>query len=309
MVLLMLLGALAVAQQSAPPASVTRVVVLENLEVAALQPLLGMPLFTNAGRGGAFPYSPMADLVPKEIDNLLGLVQANAILVRATAPTRAAANAALDAFTQLVRMLDKPAPRLIIEVALIETTYGEARALTIGGTAASGSAAVTVNPGGGEGNFHLRYMDGQLRAGLSSMMVHEKAKVFSTAKVMVMQNGGGYISLAGAGLPIDTLAVRKATALPNGQITLQIEPVYTLTGVYLDTPVVRGQDGEALLLGMLGGPAITKTTMDPPPALKLPRRLNLSVTDPVILLLATPTIIPEELQDPFPVFKPLPPLF
>ncbi|HOS44030.1 MAG TPA: hypothetical protein PK794_10095, partial [Armatimonadota bacterium] len=73
MVLLMLLGALAVAQQSAPPASVTRVVVLENLEVAALQPLLGMPLFTNAGRGGAFPYSPMADLVPKEIDNLLGL--------------------------------------------------------------------------------------------------------------------------------------------------------------------------------------------------------------------------------------------
>jgi hypothetical protein len=317
--LLVVLGALAaLAQELTPPAvpppppvTVVRVMVLQNLEVAALQPLLGMPLFTNTGIQGDFPFTPLAALVPKEIDSLLGMTQTNAILIRAKAPTLAAANAAVDSFIALVRMLDKPAPRIIIEVALIQTTYGEARAFGAGGAFASGNVALEYHNGGGEGNARLRYMNGQLRAAMSSMIVQEKAKVFSTAKVMVLQNGSGYISLAGTDLPLDTLAVRKASVLPNGQIILQIEPVYSLTGVYLNTPVVRAKDGEAVFLGMLGGPAITQTTVDPPGPLKLalPRRLTLSITDPVVLLLATPTVLPEELQDPFPVFKPLAPLF
>lgn len=311
LLLLSTLALLATAQAPPPLASAMRVVTLQNLEVANLQPLLGMPLFTRDGLVGDFPFTPLADLVPKEIDALIGMTQTNCILIRAKAPTLAAANAAIDNLAALLTMLDRPQKRIIIEVTLVESTYGATRAL--GGTveSASGGASVKSQNGGGDGALQMRILRGQSRAAISGILAEERAKVFSTAKVMVMQNGSGYISLTGTELPLDTLSVRKATALPNGEVTMQIEPVYSLDGVYCDTPVVRARDGEAVFLGMLGGPAITKTTADAPRPLKLalPRRLNLSESNPVILLYATPTVLPEELEDPFPVFKPLAPLF
>lgn len=306
-------------QQNPPPApappaeeaTAVRVIVLQHLEIAALQPLLGMPLFTNNGVQGGMPFSPVADLVPKGIDSLLGMVQSNAILVRAKAPTLEAANAAIDQLAALLKMLDRPMKRIIIEVALVETTYGETRELGGSVEMTSGGVAMNSNNGGGQGNFGLRRINGQSRVALSSMIAENKAKVYSTAKVMVMQDGSGFISLQGMDLPLDTLAVRKASALPNGDIVMQIEPIYSLDGVICNTPVVRTRDGEAIFLGMLGGPAITKSTVSPPRPLKLalPRHLNLSANDPVILLYATPSVLPEELDDPFPVFKQLLPLF
>ncbi len=312
LLLLLLVPALAApAQTPPPPASAMRAIVLRNLEVANLQPLLGMPLFTRDGMVGEFPFTPLADLVPKEIDTLIGLTQTNAILIRAKAPTLAEANAAIDSLAALLQMLDRPQKRIIIEVTLVESTYGATRAL--GGTveAAGGGASVQSRNGGADGTLKLRLLRGQSRAALAGIIAEERAKVFSTAKVLVMQNGSGRISLYGTEYPLDALTVRKATALPNGEVTMQIEPVYTLDGVYCDTPVVRACAGEAVFLGMLGGPAITKSTTEAPRPLKLalPRRLNLSESHPVILLYATPTILPEELEDPFPVFSPLLPLF
>jgi len=124
----------------------------------------------------------LSAFLPEGIEQVVGLIGLNAILVKANNQE------AIDQLEQLIKLLDKPVKQVIVEVMFVKMTIQDALALgsawEINGMPLSFN---TSNPQ--TGNFNARYVKGNIRASLSSMIQTSQAKVVNAPRVVV-QNGG-----------------------------------------------------------------------------------------------------------------------
>jgi hypothetical protein len=281
------------------PATVTRLLPLRHIEARMLRTLLGAALFTTTGAVLPGSDTPaLGGMLPLEITVLLALESSDTLIVRAVAPTPAAANAAIDRLGALLALIDLPMKRIAVTVMLVDTSASDAANFGNSGSMASMPGSVVSTNGGDAGALSVRHQHGQTRQILAETLAQHRGTIHGSACTVVPQGGSGSLQIADLNAPVEALDIRNATALPDGRIKLAIGPVYALNGLTLSTPVVILRDGETAPLGLYGGPT-QRQTGTRPPLKTLPGRLDVSTTTPVTLLLITATVLPEETIDPF----------
>ena len=196
----------------------------------------------------------LASFLPDGIEDIVALVGLNALLVRATNED------ALDKLELLIKMLDKPVKQVIIEAMIVKMDVVDAQSMGVSWEWAGMPVSITnSNPSGG-GNFSVRYVKGNVKAALDSMITSSKAKVVSAPRVIV-QNGGQANVTMNDSVPFimieetedvfgrvvqtptismqdfpNSLTVNEVTIHPDGYVTLDVDPQLVAPGASVAIP-------------------------------------------------------------------------
>lgn len=239
----------------------------------------------NAGVGG------LAAFLPKGIDpaNIIGLLGLNALLVKATGKTQEEAEEAINQLEQLIKMLDQPIKQVIVEVMFVKMEVKDAMSIGSSWEFAGMPLSINSNNGGSEGNFGMRYLKGNLKVQLATLITTTKAKVVNAPRVVVQNNGAASIQLEDSipfiiqnteedvfGRQITTpdvdvqtfaqgLTVNNVTIHPDKSVTLDVTPVLEAPGAGIGIPggagqvlasssadiqtIVRVKNGETIMMG------------------------------------------------------------
>ncbi|MEI6519797.1 MAG: type II and III secretion system protein [bacterium] len=234
---------------------------------------------SNANQGG-----DLAAFMPPDIDEVLGLVGLNALLVKGKSQE------SLDQFEDLIKWLDQPVKQCIVEVMFVQTSVKEAMSLGSSFEFAGMPFSMVHTGGGNEGDFSARYVKGNLRVAISSLQSEGKAKIVNNPRVVV-QNGGTASFLMDDSVPFvlfqnepnvitgDTtqipiiemetftqgLTVQEVTIHPDDSVTLRVDPKLETPGAgipipggigelhggsrYLIDTIVRVKNGETIMMG------------------------------------------------------------
>lgn len=233
----------------------------------------------------------LAAFLPKGIDpaNILGLIGLNALLVKATGKTQAEAEEAINQLEELIKLLDQPVKQVIVEVMFVKMEVKDAMSIGSSWEFAGMPVDVTSNNGGGEGNFGISYIKGNLKVKLATLITNTKAKVVNAPRVVVQNGGQAAIQLEDSipfiivdqqqdvfGRTFQTpqvqmqqfnqgLQVNEVTIHPDKSVTLNVTPMLEAPGAGIGIPggggqvlggsnasiqtIVRVKDGETIMMG------------------------------------------------------------
>jgi len=132
---------------------------------------------------------PLTPFVPKGVKNVIGLNGLNALLVCATTEED------IDELDQLIKLLDQPIKQVIIETMIVKMDVKDAFALGVSWTFAGMPLSIISSNGGGDGNFAIRYIKGNLRVALATTLTTTNSRVVQAPRVIVQNGGEGHIAI------------------------------------------------------------------------------------------------------------------
>jgi type II secretory pathway component GspD/PulD (secretin) len=244
-----------------------------------------------AGANGAGGGGGLANFLPEQIqpENIIGLIGLNALLVKSVGDTKEKAEEAIDQLEQLIKLLDQPVKQVIVEVMFVKMEVKDALELGSSWEFAGMPLSVVSSNGGGEGNFAIRYLRGNLKAVLATLITNSRAKVVNAPRVVV-QNGGTADITATDSIPFITVSqetdvfgrsfetpeiefqdfdqgmtVNNVTIHPDDTVTLDVTPNLTAPSAQVGIPggagavsgsseftvttIVRVKNGETIMMG------------------------------------------------------------
>jgi type II secretory pathway component GspD/PulD (secretin) len=261
---------------------------------------------SNQSQGG-----DLAAFMPPDIDEVLGLVGLNALLVKGKSQE------SLDQFEDLIKWLDQPVKQCIVEVMFVQMSVKEAMSLGSSFEFAGMPFSMVHTGGGNEGDFAARYVKGNLRVAISSLQSEGKAKVVNNPRVVV-QNGGKASFLMDESIPFvlfqndpnlmtgettqipiiemetftQGITVQEVTIHPDNSVTLRVDPKLETPGAgipipggigelhggsrYLIDTIVRVKNGETIMMGGFIG----KTEVEQ--VNKVPLLYNIPIIGPML---------------------------
>jgi type II secretory pathway component GspD/PulD (secretin) len=277
------------------------------------QPIGTNPLNPNATTGvsNQSQGGDLAAFMPPDIDEVLGLVGLNALLVKGKSQE------SLDQFEDLIKWLDQPVKQCIVEVMFVQMSVKEAMSLGSSFEFAGMPFSMVHTGGGNEGDFAARYVKGNLRVAISSLQSEGKAKVVNNPRVVV-QNGGKASFLMDESIPFvlfqndpnlmtgettqipiiemetftQGITVQEVTIHPDNSVTLRVDPKLETPGAgipipggigelhggsrYLIDTIVRVKNGETIMMGGFIG----KTEVEQ--VNKVPLLYNIPIIGPML---------------------------
>lgn len=212
----------------------------------------------NPNNQGQQGQGSLATFLPAGIQDVLGIPYLNAVLVRAESEE------AIDQLEQLIKMLDQPVKQVIVEVMFVEMNVEDAISIGTSFDFAGMPISVVSQNGGGEGNFAIRYVEGNFRAVLRSLVTSTRAKVVNAARVVV-QNGSSASFTQSESIPFIILSesedvfgrtiqtpevdiqeyerglyVNNIIVHPDNSVTLDVEPLLESPANSVPVPGVDG---------------------------------------------------------------------
>ncbi len=136
----------------------------------------GRPGANGAAAGGLKPF------LPAGIENIIGLIGLNSVLVRAKSEDD------IDQLSQLIKMLDQPVKQVLVEVMFVDMTVEDAMDLSASFSYSGMPLSVVATNGGNSGNLAVQYMKGDIQTSISALMSKSWQKVVNAPRVIV-QNG------------------------------------------------------------------------------------------------------------------------
>ena len=131
----------------------------------------------NANRTG------LARFLPEDIQfDVIGLNGHNSLLVKATAENKEDAEQAIDDLETLIKFLDKPVKQVIVEAMFVKMEVKDAMSIGASWEYGGMPISITSQNGGAEGNFALRYVSGNIRASLATLLTTSTAKVVNAPR-------------------------------------------------------------------------------------------------------------------------------
>jgi hypothetical protein len=219
----------------------------------------------------------LAAFKPEGITDIIGLVGLNALLVRASGKDQDEAENAIDQLEQLIKMLDQPVKQVVVEMMLVKMEVKDAMSLGVSWEFAGMPWSIVSSNGGGEGNFALRYVKGNLKAALATLITNSKAKVVNAPRVIVQNGSSASISMEDS-IPFIVVSeeqdvfgrsfsvpqvemqtfqqgfsVDQITIHPDDTITLQVTPQMDSPGASIGIPGGAG--------GVSGGSSMQVNTI------------------------------------------------
>ncbi|MHB9026882.1 MAG: type II secretion system protein GspD [Armatimonadota bacterium] len=223
----------------------------------------GAPGTTGTTGGGG-----LMRFMPQRVRDIVGLIGLNALLVRAEAlpddPDNSAANADLDRLEQLIAILDQPVKQVVVEVMFVKMEVKDAMSLGSSWELSGAPVSIISQNAGGEGNFAIRYIKGNLKVALSTLITTSRAKVVNAPRVIVQNGGMASITMTDSipfiiineeqdvfGRTIETpdiemqefeqgLDVNNVIIHPDNTVTLDVTPILDAPGATVGIPSGSG---------------------------------------------------------------------
>jgi type II secretory pathway component GspD/PulD (secretin) len=128
----------------------------------------------------------LQEYIPRGIRQIVGLLGLNALLVMAED------RQSIDQFEALIKALDQPVKQVIVEVMFVKMEIKDAMSIGSAWDFAGQNFSINNNADFGTvsgGSFLTRYVKGNLKVALGSLIVNHQAKIINAPRVIV-PNGG-----------------------------------------------------------------------------------------------------------------------
>lgn len=240
---------------------------------------------------------PLAEFVPAGIRGVVGLIGLNAILVKADSEE------AIDQFEALIKLLDQPIKYVLVEAMFVQMTVKDAFSYGVSWQYAGMPISIVSSNGGGDGNFSIHYIKGNIKLALATQITNTSVRVIDAPRVVVPNGSSGSVEASDSipyvvvsesqdvfGRQVNVPSIESqefsqgidvaVTIHPDDSVTLDLQPNLEAPGIEVNIPggsgsvrathdftvetQLRVKSGETMMLGgFISNNELAGTQKDP----------------------------------------------